>query len=171
MICSLNRSRGRPRVNEVNSGVARATSCIGASAPIHAEPVFIWPLRVYWEDTDAGGVVYHAGYLRFFERARSEWLRAAGIGQQKLREELGIVFVVHSMDIRFNRPARLDDALRATVAVNELRSASFTVTQTLLRSEGEASLVNATVRIACLDVQRWRPCPIPEFLLQEIAKP
>ncbi len=141
-----------------------------ASGPEPAA-VFEWPIRVYWEDTDAGGVVYHAGYLRYFERARSEWLRAAGIGQQTLREELGVVFVVHSLDIRFHRPARLDDALRATVRVDELRSASFRVAQRLLPQAGGTSLVDADVRIACVDALRWRPRPIPEFLLQEIAKP
>lgn len=135
-------------------------------------PAFIWPVRVYWEDTDAGGVVYHAGYLRFFERARSEWLRAAGIGQEMLRAELGVVFVVHGMDIRFNRPARLDDALLASVCVESLRGASFSVVQTLVRGdEPTVPLVDARVRIACLDADRWRPRPIPEFLLQEIARP
>ncbi len=78
-------------------------------------PVFSWPVRVYWEDTDAGGVVYHARYLHFLERARSEWLRASGIGQQQLRDEAGIVFVVHRMEIDFKAPARLDDLLTATV--------------------------------------------------------
>ncbi len=135
-------------------------------------PVFRWPVRVYWEDTDAGGVVYHANYLRYFERARSEWLRAAGIGQERLRAELGIVFVVHGMDIRFNRPARLDDALLASVRVEALRGASFEVDQTLVRVDKEAvSLVDARVRIACLDAARWRPRPIPESLLQEIVRP
>lgn len=132
---------------------------------------FIWPLRVYWEDTDAGGVVYHAGYVRFFERARTEWLRAAGIGQQVLREEHGVVFVVHGMDIRFNRPARLDDLLEASVVVTELRSASFKVEQVLRRHAEEPVLVDARVRIACVEPERWRPCAIPEFLLQEISKP
>lgn len=132
---------------------------------------FIWPLRVYWEDTDAGGVVYHAGYLRFFERARSEWLRASGIGQQNLREEHGVVFVVREMDIRFKRPARLDDLLGASVSVTEVRSASFKVEQHLRRQVDDTLLVDARVRIACLDAHRWRPRPIPEFLLQEIAKP
>lgn len=131
---------------------------------------FIWPSRVYWEDTDAGGVVYHAGYLRFFERARTEWLRALGIGQQVLREEHGVVFVVHGMDIRFNRPARLDDLLEASVVVTELRSASFKVEQILRRHAEEPVLVDARVRIACVEPQRWRPCAIPEFLLQEISK-
>ncbi|HNR92901.1 MAG TPA: tol-pal system-associated acyl-CoA thioesterase [Dokdonella sp.] len=137
-----------------------------------AAPAFTWPVRVYWEDTDAGGVVYHANYLRFFERARSEWLRAAGIGQEQLRAELGIVFVVHGMDIRFNRPARLDDALLASVRVEALRGASFEVAQTLVREREPAiSLVDARVRIACLDAERWRPRPIPESLLQEIVRP
>lgn len=138
--------------------------------PIPDSRPFEWPVRVYWEDTDAGGVVYHAGYLRFFERARTEWLRAAGIGQQTLREELGVVFVVHQMDIQFNRPARLDDLLTATVAGVELRSASFSVVQSLLRDGEEKSLVDAQVRIACLDALRWRPRAIPEFLLEEIAR-
>jgi acyl-CoA thioester hydrolase len=161
------------KIDSARSESSRLAATIAPESPIPnpQSRLFAWPLRVYWEDTDAGGVVYHAGYLRFFERARSEWLRAAGIGQQTLREELGIVFVVHSMDIRFNRPARLDDALSATVAMKELRSASFSVEQTLLRSADESSLVDARVRIACLDAVRWRPRPIPEFLLQEIAKP
>lgn len=131
---------------------------------------FKWPVRVYWEDTDAGGVVYHAGYLRFFERARTEWLRVSGIGQQRLREELGVVFVVHRMDIRFNRPARLDDLLTATVAGIDLRSASFSVVQNLFRDGEDNALVDAEVRIACLDAIRWRPRAIPEFLLEEIAR-
>jgi len=134
-------------------------------------PAFSWPVRVYWEDTDAGGVVYHAGYLRFLERARSEWLRARGIGQQHLREELGIVFVVHSIDIRFNRPARLDDLLDVTVAMDGLRSASFAMLQSVRRASESKALVDARVRVACLDAQHWRPCPIPENLLATIEKP
>jgi acyl-CoA thioester hydrolase len=132
---------------------------------------FIWPLRVYWEDTDAGGVVYHASYVRFFERARTEWLRAAGIEQLRLREEHGVIFVVHSMDLMFKRPARLDDAVEASVLASEVRSASFRVEQTLLRSADGVELVSANVRIACLDGERWKPRPIPEFLFQEISKP
>ena len=141
----------------------------------HADPasaVFAWPARVYWEDTDAGGVVYHARYLHFFERARSEWLRAAGYGQQQLREEAGIVFVVHRMELSFNAPARLDDLLTATVVPAERRSASFVVHQELRREPEARALVEARVRIACLDAARFRPCPIPNhlLLLQEIAK-
>ena len=139
--------------------------------PVPSSPIFAWPVRVYWEDTDAGGVVYHARYLHFLERARSEWLRAAGVGQQQARTELGIVFVVHSMEIAFNAPARLDDLLTATVQPADCRSASFIVHQ-LLRREPEArALVEARVRIACLDAAAFRPRPIPEHLLDVIAKP
>ena len=134
------------------------------------DPAFAWPVRVYWEDTDAGGVVYHARYLHFLERARSEWLRAAGHGQQALREQAGIVFVVHRMELAFNAPARLDDLLVATVQPVERRSASFVVHQALRREPEPKPLVEARVRIACLDAQRFRPRPIPDHLLQEIAK-
>jgi len=151
---------------------ARATRALsGSRLPATGSPIFAWPVRVYWEDTDAGGVVYHARYLHFLERARSEWLRAAGVGQQQARTELGIVFVVHSMEIAFNAPARLDDLLTATVQPADCRSASFIVHQ-LLRREPEArALVEARVRIACLDAAAFRPRPIPEHLLDVIAKP
>lgn len=133
---------------------------------------FIWPLRVYWEDTDAGGVVYHASYVRFFERARTEWLRAKGIDQVRLRNEHGIIFVVHSMELRFLKPARLDDLLHATVQVSDVRSASFKVEQSLHPDADQVELlVSANVRIACIDAERWKPHPMPEFLLQEITHP
>jgi len=132
-------------------------------------PAFAWPCRVYWEDTDAGGVVYHARYLHFLERARSEWFRSLGIAQQRLREVDGIVFVVHRMQLAFNAPARLDDLLSATVAIENLRSASFSVRQQLLREPAAAALVEADVRIACLDAASFRPRPIPNHLLQEIV--
>jgi acyl-CoA thioester hydrolase len=133
------------------------------------KPVFAWPVRVYWEDTDAGGVVYHANYLRFLERARSEWLRAAGIGQHQLQHEAGIVFVVHRMDLKFRRPARLDDLLTATVRTLEVRGVRFSVAQQLLREPDRELLVEAEVHVACLDAATFRPHPIPEHLLLEIA--
>jgi acyl-CoA thioester hydrolase len=134
-------------------------------------PPFAWPCRVYWEDTDAGGVVYHARYLHFLERARSEWFRALGIGQLALRVEHGIVFVVHRMDIGFNAPARLDDMLSATAQVEVCRSASFVVRQLLRREPEPRPLVEARVRIACVDAERFKPRPIPHHLLQEISRP
>jgi len=134
-----------------------------------SRPPFTWPCRVYWEDTDAGGVVYHARYLHFLERARTEWFRAIGSGQQALREEHGVVFVVHRMEIGFNAPARLDDLLSATTQVEDCRSASFVVRQLLRREPEPRPLVEARVRIACVDAERFKPRPIPHHLLQEIS--
>ena len=138
--------------------------------PISHAPPFEWPVRVYWEDTDAGGVVYHARYLHFFERARSEWLRARGIGQQQVRNDFGLLFVVHRMELAFNAPARLDDLLIATVVPGEQRGASFIVTQQLRRESEAKVLVEARVRIACIDATRLKPLPIPDHLFQEMAK-
>ncbi|MGA9341031.1 MAG: tol-pal system-associated acyl-CoA thioesterase [Rhodanobacteraceae bacterium] len=137
--------------------------------PGEIRAAFAWPVRVYWEDTDAGGVVYHAGYLRFLERARSEWLRAAATGQQRLREEFGVLFVVHRMEIAFKRPARLDDMLSVTVQPAHLRAASFEAVQEIRREPEAALLVQARVRIACLAAATFRPQPIPAALLQEMT--
>jgi len=149
--------------------VGRALS--GSRPAAIGSPAFAFPVRVYWEDTDAGGVVYHSRYLHFLERARTEWLRAAGIGQQQLRDEAGIVFVVHGIEIAFNAPARLDDLLTATVRPLDRRSASFVVAQDLRREPEARALVEARVRIACLDAASFRPRPIPDHLLDVIAKP
>jgi len=127
-------------------------------------PVFQWPLRVYWEDTDAGGVVYHAGYLRFLERARSEWLRAQGIEQQAVRNEHGVVFVVRDLSIEFLLPARLDDELDVTVESVDLRSASMSFVQRIVRRVDGASIAGARVRAACIDAVSFKPCRIPEPL-------
>ena len=130
-------------------------------------PCFTWPIRVYWEDTDAGGVVYHASYLRFLERARSEWLRSRGIAQQRVREELGVVFVVRDMSIEFVASARLDDELDVTIESYERRSASLSFVQCILRRADRAVLTRARVRAACLDAATWQPRRIPDSLLQE----
>ncbi|MGA8278673.1 MAG: tol-pal system-associated acyl-CoA thioesterase [Rhodanobacteraceae bacterium] len=134
-----------------------------------SHPVFAWPVRVYWEDTDAGGVVYHAGYLRFLERARSEWLRQAAMGQQRLREEFGILFVVRSLEIDFKLPARLDDLLSVTMRPTALRGASFIAAQEIRREPKDTPLVQARVRIACLGATTFRPQPIPASLLEEMT--
>jgi len=129
--------------------------------------VFTWPIRVYWEDTDAGGVVYHTGYLRYLERARSEWLRAVGVVQHRLREERGLVFVVAEIDIRFLAAARLDDELDATIESFTRRSASMRFKQYILRRSDGMRLVEAQVRAACVDAQDFRPRRIPENLIPE----
>ena len=127
---------------------------------------FSWPARVYWEDTDAGGVVYHARYLAFMERARSEWMRALGWNQGVLRDRDDQVFVVRAMDIDFRAPARLDDQLQVSVRLLECRGASFSVGQ---RIERDGSLlVESRVRIAALRASDFKPRPIPDALLTEL---
>lgn len=123
-------------------------------------PSFAWPVRVYWEDTDAGGVVYHASYLRFLERARTEWLRARGVDQFALKQARGLVFMVRDMHIDFLRPALLDDELSVTLVVTQCRAASILFAQTVVRADGTC-LVRASVRVACVDVRRMRPAQIP----------
>lgn len=128
---------------------------------------FTWPVRVYWEDTDAGGVVYHASYLRFLERARSEWLRAQGITQSELARQRGLIFAVTDAELRFRRPARLDDDLFGTCLLEERRGASLCFRQELVRAADAAVLVEARVRAACLDAATFRPRALPDDLLPE----
>jgi len=120
----------------------------------------VLPIRIYYEDTDAAGVVYYASYLRFCERARTEWLRSLGFQQQQLLTARGIAFVVRSVDARFLSPARLDDALELVTRIVELRGASLTFEQQLFR-EGEL-LFDSRIGIACIDTLRNRPTPIPQ---------
>jgi acyl-CoA thioester hydrolase len=128
------------------------------------DSAFSWTVRVYWEDTDAGGVVYHASYLRFLERARSEQLRAMGIEQERLRTENSVAFVVRDMTIGFVKPARLDVVLAVTVALVERRNASLVFEQQILHAADRSVLVQARVRAACIDAASFRPRPIPEGL-------
>jgi acyl-CoA thioester hydrolase len=122
-------------------------------------PIFRHTLRVYWEDTDAGGVVFYANYLKFFERARTEWLRSYGHSQQRLRDETGAIFVVAETSVRYLRPARLDDVLVVTVQVQEAGRASLLIDQQALR--GDELLAEGTIRIGCVDVRSFRPRRIP----------
>ncbi len=130
-------------------------------------PAFSWPVRVYWEDTDAGGVVYHASYLRFLERARTEWLRAQGLDQGRVRDSHGVVFVVRDVSIEFLQPARLDDELDVELVTAERRSASMTFSQRILRRVDRAVLTTARVRAACVAASDFKPCRIPENLFME----
>src|SRR5574340_1403179 len=128
---------------------------------------FVWPVRVYWEDTDAGGVVYYANYLKFMERARSEWLRSFGFEQDVLRHEAGVVFVVRRVEIDYLSPARFNEQLDVTVVLHEARNASLRVRQELLR--GSTRLAEAVVTLACVDAARFKPAKIPEPLLQVLG--
>lgn len=131
---------------------------------------FIWPVRVYYEDTDASGVVYHGSYLRYFERARTEWLRTLGLMQQDLRGRFGVVFTVADLDIRFRQPARLDDELEVVVAIPHVRYASLTFEQELRRRGGSDVLSTARVRVGCVDVEGFRPCPLPEDFMNAMRQ-
>src|ERR1041385_4094999 len=122
---------------------------------------FIWTVRVYYEDTDASAVVYHAAYLRFFERARTEWLRAFGQGQEQLRLSQGLAFTVANLQIDYLKPARLDDELDVTVSGEQARGASLKFRQELRRRLDHALLARAAVRVACVDAATFRPHPIP----------
>ena len=131
---------------------------------------FGFSVRVYWEDTDAGGIVFYANYLKFFERARTEWLRSVGIGQQQLLESTGAMFVVAQTNVRYLRPARLDDELIVTANVIETGRASLTVLQqVLLKTEQvKTVLCEGTVRIGWVNAHSLQPQRIPAALLDSL---
>ncbi|OCG36995.1 tol-pal system-associated acyl-CoA thioesterase [Gilliamella sp. Gris1-4] len=126
---------------------------------------FNWSARVYYEDTDAGGVVYHARYLAFFERARTEILRQFGIFQQTLLQE-DIAFVVKKMDINYHFPARLDDMLTISTRIDQVRKASIVFKQTIV-NQNEQVISTADVLIACVDIVKMKPCGLPKLLVLE----
>nr|WP_282490092.1 tol-pal system-associated acyl-CoA thioesterase [Providencia alcalifaciens] len=130
--------------------------------------LFRWPVRVYYEDTDAGGVVYHARYLAFFERARTEMLRNKGINQQSLlAENLG--FVVRNMTIDFVKGARLDDLLEVETEIVEIKRASLLFQQRLVDSQGNL-LCGATALIACVDTSKMKPKALPKSIVAEFKQ-
>ena len=128
---------------------------------------FRFKIRVYWEDTDAGGVVFYANYLKYFERARTEWLRSLGIEQEALRREASVMFIVTDTAISYRRPARLDDALDVTARLLELRKASLQISQEVWR--GAELLTVGTIRLACVDAARFKPRSLPPILLQSLG--
>jgi acyl-CoA thioester hydrolase len=128
--------------------------------------VFAHPVRVYWEDTDAGGVVFFANYLKFFERARTEWLRAAGFAQERLRTELGLLFVVSETSVRYLQPARLDDELTITVQPEPARGATVALAQRAQR--GDTCLADSRITIACVDAATLRPRRIPQPVIEAL---
>ncbi|MBF0624115.1 MAG: tol-pal system-associated acyl-CoA thioesterase [Magnetococcales bacterium] len=127
--------------------------------------VFSWPVRVYYEDTDAAGVVYYANYLKYLERARTEWLRAGGIAQEAYFQRTGLRFAVVRLEIDFRAPARLDDALEVSVWIERSRRATLDLGQRIERAAGAGpALITATVRLACVD-ERFRPQRLPADIL------
>jgi acyl-CoA thioester hydrolase len=128
-------------------------------------PRYAHTYSVYWEDTDAGGVVYYANYLKFMERCRTEWLRAMGIDQQRLRTERNLQFVVVNVAVDFLRPAVLHDEVLVTAELQRLAGATIQFKQTIMR--GDEQLIDATVRVACLDSGTLKPRAIPKDLFTE----
>ena len=152
----------------------REAGSVGA-IPSSVGAIFPWPVRIYWEDTDAGGIVFYANYLKFFERARTEWLRSLGLSQQALKSSTGCIFVVTDTTLRYVRPARLDDALIVTAALQESGRASLIMKQqALLKSEqsGPACttlLCEGTVRIGWVDAASMQPKRLPAHLRQRLT--
>jgi acyl-CoA thioester hydrolase len=135
--------------------------------------VYSWPARVYWEDTDGGGIVYYANYLRFLERARTEWLRSLGYSQQVLAREPGIVFTVVSINVEYRRPARLDDELAITCEARADRAATIRFEQAIFRGrpEAEPPILTAGVLVACVDAHTLKPRRLPESLVNVLISP
>lgn len=132
---------------------------------------FTHPVRVYWEDTDAGGIVFYANYLKFFERARTEWLRALGFGQQVLREQSGGMFVVSETTVKYHAPARLDDTLLVTAELQSGGKASLTIVQRAyqqLAGQADALLAEGTIRLGWVDSTTLKPGRIPAPVLEAL---
>jgi acyl-CoA thioester hydrolase len=135
--------------------------------------VFSWAARVYWEDTDGGGIVYYANYLRFLERARTEWLRSLGHSQHELARTAGILFAVAGLAVEYRRPARLDDELTITCEPRSERATMMRFEQRIYRSsalgETDNLLVEADVRVVCVDARTLKPKRLPDFLVDALA--
>ena len=128
--------------------------------------MFDWPIRVYYEDTDSGGVVYHSNYLNFMERARTEWLRVLGFEQTHMKDDLNVIFVVHSMNIQFKRPALFNDMLNVQSNVAKVGHGSIEFLQTILRDQ--QVLIEATVKVACVQASVFKPVAIPAIIKDSI---
>ena len=133
--------------------------------------IFTWPVRVYWEDTDAGGIVFYANYLKFFERSRTEWLRSKGISQHALRETSGGMFVVGQADVRYLKSARLDDELLVTTTLRHAGRASMTIYQQamLVAQAGPTLLCEATIRAGWVHAGTLKPDRIPPQILHALT--
>jgi acyl-CoA thioester hydrolase len=135
-----------------------------------ASSAFHWPLRIYWEDTDAGGIVFYANYLKFFERARTEWLRSLGIEQHSLREQTGGMFIVSETQVRYLQPARLDDELIVTAELADKGRASMVIRQQAFLKSADAPrlLAEASIRIGWVDAASLKPTRIPSSILDSL---
>ncbi|HUL40529.1 MAG TPA: tol-pal system-associated acyl-CoA thioesterase [Burkholderiales bacterium] len=128
---------------------------------------FSWPIRVYYEDTDSGGVVYYANYLRFLERARAEWLRSFGFEQTDLLHEQGVIFVVRAITVDYLKPALFNDLLGVTVELEEIRKGQIALAQSVRR--GQVLLADARVRLACVGSTSFKPVKIPAAIIEKLG--
>lgn len=144
-------------------------NCRGAGNRVTANPIFLWPVRVYYEDTDAAGIVYHASYLKYFERARTEWLRQLGFGQERLKSEHGLAFALASAEVRWQRPARLDDRLQVSVKVLACGRVRIDFEQQITRVEDHQLMTTAIMRVGCIETTRMRPRRMPAVMTAEIT--
>ena len=146
----------------------RPDSSSDISCKIDGAEQFRWKVRVYYEDTDLGGVVYHANYLRFMERARTEWLRSFGFEQDVLRNNHSVQFVVVDAAVRFRRPARFNEELTVSVAVLKQTAASLIFHQEV-RGPDDTELCTGEIRVACIDADTFKPRPLPREILREFG--
>ncbi len=130
---------------------------------------FLWPVRVYYEDTDSGGVVYYANYLKFMERARTEWLRSLGLEQDELIARESVIFAVRSVQVDYLRPARFNDALTVSAEVVEQGRASLVFEQIIHKNNNDIILCQGRIKIACLDCHSFKPRPLPAPLVAEFS--
>ncbi|MDT8451334.1 MAG: tol-pal system-associated acyl-CoA thioesterase [Gammaproteobacteria bacterium] len=131
---------------------------------------FLWPVRVYYEDTDAGGVVYYANYLKFMERARTEFLRSLDFEQDRLKEDQGIIFAVHSLSVKYKKPAVFNDALLVKTAISHCGRVSMGFSHSIIRAADETELCLAEVKVACINAEKFTPMVIPEVILSKIKR-
>ncbi len=162
---------GRPKQGLAPTGGSAVHAVFSKSGEATSVgPIFTWPVRVYWEDTDAGGIVFYANYLKFFERARTEWLRSMGIEQHALRAATGGMFVVVDTQVKYHRPARLDDQLLVTARTLEIGRACMTIAQqTSLGPQSAGTLLcEATIRIGWVMGDTFKPARIPPTILEAL---
>ncbi len=131
---------------------------------------FCFSVRIYYEDTDSGGVVYYANYLKYMERARTEWLRSLGFEQDRLVEEEGVIFAVRSVTMDYNLPARFNDLLEVKTTLERLGRASITLLQEIRRQGEEELLCGGRVKVAALDAEQFRPVAMPTTLFNAIQQ-
>jgi len=137
---------------------------------IPAENEFLWPVRVYYEDTDSGGVVYYANYLKFMERARTELLRSYGFEQDQLIRDQGVIFAVHSLSVKYKKPAVFNDELLVKTKISHCAKVSIDFLHSIVRASDKMLLCKAEVKVACINAEKFTPVVIPEIMMLKIKQ-